>query len=243
MKNPRRKFLRLAAGVAALPATMRLASAQAYPTRPITLVVPFSAGGAFDVLARVLTPRLSEILQQQVVVENIGAAAGIVGTSRVSHAPPDGYSVLLGTVGTHAYNPALYKKLPYDPVSDFAPVGLVAEQPMMLVARKDFPANTLPEFIAYVKTEQRQDLIRLSRCRFDDAPCLRAPQCRNRHRRDARSLSRWRTSHGRHDRWPGPVHVLEYPQRAPASARRHDQGNRPALTRALDPLAGASYGP
>ncbi len=152
MKSPRRKFLRLAAGAAALPATMRLASAQAYPTRPITLVVPFSAGGAFDVLARVLTPRLSEILQQQVVVENIGAAAGIVGTSRISHAPPDGYSVLLGTVGTHAYNPALYKKLPYDPVSDFAPVGLVAEQPMMLVARKDFPANTLPEFIAYVKT-------------------------------------------------------------------------------------------
>jgi tripartite-type tricarboxylate transporter receptor subunit TctC len=151
MKIIRRKFLNLAAGTASLLAAMRLVSAQGYPTRPITLVVPFAAGGAFDVLARVLTPRLSEILQQQVVVENVGAAAGIVGTSRVAHAPADGYSILLGTVGTHAYNPALYNKLPYDPVSDFTPVGLVAEQPMVLVVRKDFPANTLPEFISYVR--------------------------------------------------------------------------------------------
>src|SRR5712672_1720739 len=110
-----------------------------------------AAGGAFDVIARVMTPRLSQILQQQVIVENVGAAAGIVGTGRVAQAAPDGYSMLLGTVGTHAYNPALYKKLPYNPVSDFAPVGLVAEQPMVLIARKDFPPNTLPEFVAYVK--------------------------------------------------------------------------------------------
>jgi tripartite-type tricarboxylate transporter receptor subunit TctC len=151
MEIPRRQFLNLAAGAAALPATMRLASAQGYPTRPITLVVPFAAGGAFDVLARVLTPRLSEILQQQVIVENIGAAAGIVGTNRVAHAAADGYSVLLGTAGTHAYNPALYSKLPYDPAADFTAVGLVAEQPMVLVARKDFPPNTLPEFVSYVK--------------------------------------------------------------------------------------------
>jgi tripartite-type tricarboxylate transporter receptor subunit TctC len=115
------------------------------------MVVPFAAGGAFDVIARVITPRLSEILRQQVVVENVGAAAGIVGTNRVAHAAPDGYSVLLGTVGTHAYNPALYKKLPYDPSSDFAPVGLVAEQPMVLIARKDLPPNTLTEFISYAK--------------------------------------------------------------------------------------------
>jgi len=114
-------------------------------------VVPFAAGGSFDVIARVITPRLSEILGQQVIVENLGAAAGIVGVNRVAHAVPDGYSVLLGTVGTHAYNPALYKKLPYNPAADFAPVGLVAEQPLVLIARKDFPPNTLPEFIAYAK--------------------------------------------------------------------------------------------
>ena len=151
MKLSRRRFLHLAASAAALPAVSRTAWAQAYPTRPITLVVPFAAGGSFDVIARVVTPRMSEVLRQQVIVENVGAAAGIVGTSRMAHAAPDGYSVLLGTVGTHAYNPALYKKLPYNPASDFAPVGLVAEQPLVLIARKDFPANTLPEFIAYAK--------------------------------------------------------------------------------------------
>jgi tripartite-type tricarboxylate transporter receptor subunit TctC len=147
----RRQFLHLAAGTLVLSAVPRVAWAQAYPTRPITLVVPFAAGGSFDVIARVITPRLSEILGQQVVVENVGAAAGIVGVNRIAHAVPDGYSVLLGTVGTHAYNPALYKKLPYNPASDFAPVGLVAEQPLVLIARKDFPAKTLPEFIAYAK--------------------------------------------------------------------------------------------
>src|SRR6516225_1728843 len=148
MRRPhRRRFLHLAAGAVVLSAGARPARAQAYPTRPITLVVPFAAGGSFDVIARVITPRLSEILGQQVIVENVGAAAGIVGVNRVA----DGYSVLLGTVGTHAYNPALYKKLPYSPAADFAPVGLVAEQPLVLIARKDFPANTLPEFIAYAK--------------------------------------------------------------------------------------------
>lgn len=147
----RRQFLQLAAGTVVLSAVALPAWAQAYPTRPVTLVVPFAAGGSFDVIARVITPRLSEVLGQQVVVENVGAAAGIVGVSRVAHAAPDGYSLLLGTVGTHAYNPALYKKLPYNPAADFAPVGLVAEQPLVLIARKDFPANTLPEFIAYAK--------------------------------------------------------------------------------------------
>ncbi len=127
------------------------AGAQDWPTRPVTLVVPFAAGGAFDVLSRVLTPRLSENLRQQVIVENIGAAAGIVGTQRVARAAPDGYVFLLGSVGTHAYNPSLYKKLPYNPASDFAPVALVAEQPMILVAQKDLPVGSLQEFIAYAK--------------------------------------------------------------------------------------------
>jgi tripartite-type tricarboxylate transporter receptor subunit TctC len=113
--------------------------------------VPFAPAGAFDVMARVFTPYLTQILGQQVIVENVGAAAGIVGTNRVAKATPDGYTFLLGTVGTHAYNPSLYKKLPYNAVTDFAPVALVAEQPMVLITRKDFPADTLPEFIAYVK--------------------------------------------------------------------------------------------
>src|SRR5215468_5371799 len=157
MRRPhRRRFLHLAAGAVVLSAGARPARAQAYPTRPITLVVPFAAGGSFDVIARVITPRLSEILGQQVIVENVGAAAGIVGVNRVAHAVPDGYSVLLGTVGTHAYNPALYKKLPYNPATEFEPVVLFAEQPMVLVARKDFPADSLQEFIAYVKPNAGQ---------------------------------------------------------------------------------------
>jgi tripartite-type tricarboxylate transporter receptor subunit TctC len=127
------------------------AAAQEWPTRPVTMVVPFAAGGAFDVMGRVFTPRLSESLGQQVIVENIGAAAGIVGTNRVAKAAPDGYTFLLGSVGTHAYNPTLYKKLPYNPATDFAPVALFAEQPMVLITRKDFPASNLQEFIAYAK--------------------------------------------------------------------------------------------
>jgi hypothetical protein len=124
------------------------AQAQDWPARPLTMVVPFAAGGAFDVMGRVFTPRLSESLRQQVIVENIGAASGIVGTQRVARAAPDGYVFLLGSVGTHAFNPTLYKKLPYNPATDFAPVALFAEQPMALVAHKDFPAGNLAEFIA-----------------------------------------------------------------------------------------------
>jgi tripartite-type tricarboxylate transporter receptor subunit TctC len=127
------------------------ARAQDWPTRPVTMVVPFAAGGAFDVMGRVLTPRLSESLRQQVIVENVGAAAGIVGTQRVAKAAPDGYVFLLGSVGTHAYNATLYKKLPYNPAADFAPVALFAEAPMSLIAHKDFPASNLQEFIAYAK--------------------------------------------------------------------------------------------
>jgi tripartite-type tricarboxylate transporter receptor subunit TctC len=143
--------LTIAAAFAGLIAAIAPAAAQDWPTRPVTMVVPFAAGGAFDVMARVLTPRLSEVLHQQVIVENVGAAAGIVGTGRVAKAAPDGYQFLLGTIGTHAYNATLYKKLPYNPLTDFAPVALFGEQPMVMLTRPDFPANTLPEFIAYAK--------------------------------------------------------------------------------------------
>jgi len=143
--------LRIVVAIAALAATTAGAPAQEWPTRPVTMVVPFAAGGAFDVIGRVFAPRLSEILHQQVIVENVGAAAGIVGTNRVARAAADGEMFLLGTIGTHAYNAALYKKLPYNPVTDFAPVGLFVEQPMVLVTRKDFPANGLQEFIAHGK--------------------------------------------------------------------------------------------
>src|SRR5262249_53119997 len=107
---------------AALGALCSSAPAQDWPTPPVTMVAPFAAGGALDAVARVCAPHLSHSVGQQVIVENVGGAAGIVGTNRVAKAPPDGYVFLLGTVGTHAYNPALYKKLPYNAATEFAPV-------------------------------------------------------------------------------------------------------------------------
>ncbi len=115
------------------------------------MIVPFAAGGPTDVVGRILAERLSDILEQQIIVENIGGAGGMIGAQRVALAPPDGYQMLLGTVGTQAYNQSLYKKPLYDATKDFEPVVLVAEQPLVLVVNKDFPANNLKEFTAYVK--------------------------------------------------------------------------------------------
>ncbi|MFL5073007.1 MAG: Bug family tripartite tricarboxylate transporter substrate binding protein [Xanthobacteraceae bacterium] len=127
------------------------AGAQDWPARPVTLVVPFAAGGPVDVGGRILAQRLSEILGRQIVVENVGGAGGSTGASRVAKAPPDGYQVLLGNIATQAFSQSLHKKLPYDAVADFAPVGLTVEQPRLLVVRKDLAVSTLPEFIAYAK--------------------------------------------------------------------------------------------
>jgi tripartite-type tricarboxylate transporter receptor subunit TctC len=143
--------MRNALAFAVLVASGVTASAQTYPSRSITMVVPFAAGGAFDVLGRVLAVRMSEILDQQVIVENPSGGGGTVGVLRVVNAAPDGYTFLLGSIGTHAYNPTVYKNLRYNAASDFSPVALVADQPMVLIVRKDFPASTLQEFIAYVK--------------------------------------------------------------------------------------------
>src|SRR5215470_16484659 len=127
------------------------ASAQEWPTRPITMVVPFAAGGPTDIVGRVIAQRLGEILGQSVVVENIGGAGGMTASQRVAQGRPDGYELLLGTVGTHAYNQTLYKRPLYNAERDFTPVALIAEQPLVLVTRKDFPANSLPEFITYAR--------------------------------------------------------------------------------------------
>jgi tripartite-type tricarboxylate transporter receptor subunit TctC len=131
-----------------------LAQAQDYPTRPITMVVPFAAGGPTDVLGRVVAARMSEILGQQVVVENVGGAGGQTGSRRVVDAQPDGYTIVLGTVGTHAQGQTLYKKPLYNSLTDFTPVALLAEVPIALIARKDLPANTLKEFQAYAKANK-----------------------------------------------------------------------------------------
>jgi tripartite-type tricarboxylate transporter receptor subunit TctC len=139
---------------AALLAAAPPAAAQAWPSRPMTMVVPFAAGGASDVIARILAQGLRMELGQSVVVENVGGAGGMVGASRVAKAAPDGYQMVLGNVGTHAQNQSLYKKPLYHALTDFAPVALVTDQSLVLVVRKDFPADNLQTFMAYAKANQ-----------------------------------------------------------------------------------------
>ncbi len=130
------------------------AAAQNWPTRPITLVVPFAAGGSSDSIGRIVADGLSSELGQPVVVENVTGAGGLVGGSRVAKAAPDGYQFVIGNVGSFAQSQWLYKKPPYDVVKDFAPVALITDESLVLVTRKDFPAHDLKEFVAYAKANQ-----------------------------------------------------------------------------------------
>jgi tripartite-type tricarboxylate transporter receptor subunit TctC len=149
MKIPPRWVLLFAAAVAAL--APRLAHAQSYPVRPITVIVPFAPGGGTDVAARIVGDHMSRTLGQQLVVQNIAGAGGTVGSARAMRAEPDGYTILMGQMGTHAAAVALYPSLPYRPDVDFEPIGMVAAAPVVIAAKKDFPPNNLKEFVAYVK--------------------------------------------------------------------------------------------
>ena len=130
------------------------AMAQNYPTKPMTMIVPFAAGGPADVFARVITPRMSETLGQQVIIDAIGGAGGMTGSRRVATATPDGYTYVLGTVGSHAQSQTMNKIPLYNSATDFTPVGLLADVPLILIVRKDLPVNNLQEFIAYAKANQ-----------------------------------------------------------------------------------------
>jgi len=155
MRQVRRGKLWLAAlPIAVLSGALapsRTASAQDWPVRPITIVVPYSAGSPADVIARLLGQYMGETLGQQFVVENLAGAGGVTGTNRVAKAAPDGYQIVQGGTGTHALSQWLYKNPPYNATTDFAPLGLVVESPLVLIARKDLPADTLQDFIAYAK--------------------------------------------------------------------------------------------
>jgi tripartite-type tricarboxylate transporter receptor subunit TctC len=140
--------------LAALAIATVAASAQDWPVRPVTMVVPFAAGGPIDVVGRIITPRMSELLGQQLVVDNIPGAGGMVGASRVSKTQPDGYTILLGNQGTHTYNQFIYKNPLYNPVTAFAPGSVVVSNTKVLVVRKDLPVNTLAEFLAYAKANE-----------------------------------------------------------------------------------------
>lgn len=145
-----------AAAIAALATALAPAgpaAAQEFPTRPVTLVIPFAAGGSTDLVGRLIAERMAAELGQPVVVENKGGAGGNLGAAQVAKASPDGYTILMGTVATHALNPALYKKMPYDPITSFAPVSLLVVVPNVLVVNPDFPAKTTEELIALLKKD------------------------------------------------------------------------------------------
>jgi tripartite-type tricarboxylate transporter receptor subunit TctC len=137
----------------ALPAS---AMAQAYPSKPITVIVPFAAGGPTDALARVLGQRMGETLGHQLIIENVGGAGGTIGVNKAAKAAPDGYTLLFTHMGTLAVNIALYKSLPYDSLKDLDPIGLGGTNPMVLVVKKDLPAKTFTEFMAYVRANQKK---------------------------------------------------------------------------------------
>ena len=144
----------LAAPAAAEMSAAQTSTAQGWPNRPLTMVVTYAAGGTTDIIARIIGTRLSEVLKQQIVIENVGGAGGMTGAARVAKAPADGYQFVLGNVGTHAQNQTLYKSPSYNAATDFAAVGLLVDLPMLMVSRTTLPPNDLKEFIAYAKTNQ-----------------------------------------------------------------------------------------
>jgi len=153
MKFPRQQFVHLAGAAAlTLALTNSLGQAQEWPARPLTMVIPTAAGGGADILGRVLAARLTEILGKPVIVENVGNA--VASTNRVAKGSPEGYLFHLGNTAHYAFHPTLYRKPVYNPLTEFAPVGLVAEQPYLLVARNELPVGNLREFMTYVKANQ-----------------------------------------------------------------------------------------
>lgn len=148
------KFRFFAALAAAILASAQAAKAEDFPTRPMTMVIPFAAGGPTDILGRLVAARMSEILGQQVIVENINGAGGMTGSLRVANATPDGYQFVLATVGTHAQGQTLYAHPLYSAVTDFTPVILIAQVPLVLETRKDLPVDNFKDFVAYAKQNQ-----------------------------------------------------------------------------------------
>src|SRR5215468_7035357 len=129
------------------------AQAEDYPSRSITVIVPFPAGGASDVVARIVTDQMARILKQSIVVENVGGAGGTIGGARVAAADPDGYTLLAAAMGSHVAAPVLTPNVKYDPLTDFVPVGITAHSPAVVIARKDFPARDLKEFVALLRQQ------------------------------------------------------------------------------------------
>src|SRR6516162_2926276 len=153
-QHPRRQFLRLAVGAAALPALSRNADAQSYPTRPITMIVPSAAGSASDSTGRIIAERMREKLGRPIIIENMGGADGSIGAGRAARAKPDGYTIDIGSLGNHVLNGAFYS-LNYDLLNDFAPISPLTTQSFFLYAKKSVPARSLTELIAWLRSNPK----------------------------------------------------------------------------------------
>ena len=176
------------------------AGAQDWPTRPVTMVVPYAAGGPVDTLGRILGARLSEVLGQQVTIENVGGAGGMTGSARVAKAAPDGYTFLMGGSSVLAMNQTLYKHPLYDAATDFAPVALVTDSARVLITRNDFPANNFLEFVAYAKANQNKMQYGTAGGGLRDARLCDPARPGHGHQDHARALSRLGAGHAGHDR-------------------------------------------
>ena len=223
MKLPRRHFLRLAAG-AVVPIVSRIARAQTYPTRTITLIVPFPPGGSTDVAARIAADHMSRTLGQQIVVQNVTGAGGTAGSTRAMRADPDGHTILMGQMGTHAASVALYPNLPYKPDVDFEPIGMVTAFPLIIAARRSFPPPDLREFVVLCESELRQAQPGACRRRLDLLHHLPAAQFDPRGEADAGAVRRRCAGDERAGRRSGRLHVRRYRHRRSAARARQDQG-------------------
>ena len=166
------------------------------------MVIPFAAGGPQDTIGRIIAQRMSELLGQQVVIENVGGAGGMTGSKRVADAKPDGYTMVLGSVGTHAQNQTLYKQPLYNVETDFTPVAYLAITPIAIITRPDLPVNNFKEFIAYAKANQGKMQYRLGGRRLRHASRLRRAEQRHGHQDHACSLQRHRPGHAGPGRRP-----------------------------------------
>src|SRR5215510_10654418 len=146
-----RKIYASLLAAASLVAAALPASAQDYPARPITMIVPYPAGGPSDVVARIMADGRSKVLDQNIIIENVGGAGGTIGTARAAGSEHDGYTLLAASMGSHVSAPALYANLKYDSTKDFEAIGLTANAPAVVVARKDFPAKDFRDFVDYLK--------------------------------------------------------------------------------------------
>ena len=200
--------------LASLLALAGSAAAEDWPTRPVTMIVPFAAGGPQDTISRLIAQRASEILGQQIVIENVGGAGGTTGSLRARNATPDGYTFVIGSVGTHAQSQTLYKRPPYNAAEDFTPVAFLGETPIALTVRKDLPVNNLQGVRGLRQAERGEDAVRLGGRRLGHASGLRGDQHRARHQHHARAVSRHRS---------GDAGSARRPHRFPVRDHQHGQ--------------------